>query len=54
MLLFQSEDFAGWFADRMPVKAENGSDEVIPIGQKHRRVIHEMLDAWLDGVEYEG
>ena len=54
LMLKKGEDFVGWFSDQMPVKAENGSDEVIPIGEKHRRVLHEMLDAWLDGVEFEG
>ncbi len=24
------------------------------VGEKNRRALHELLDAWLDGLEYEG
>lgn len=54
LTLKKGGEFADWFSDQTPVKAENGMNEIIPIGEKHRRVIHEMLDAWLDGVEFEG
>jgi len=54
LMLKKGEDFAGWLRDSTAVRAESGEDAFIPIGQKHRRVIHEMLDAWIDGVEYEG
>lgn len=40
--------FDGWISDDMLL---HGGERV---GEKNRRALHELLDAWLDGLEYEG
>lgn len=46
--------FEAWISDETRVIVDDGPVGEVPMWVKNRRALHDLLDAWLDGREYEG
>jgi hypothetical protein len=52
--LKKGDGFAEWMSDETRVKMDDGPVGEIPMWAMNRKTLHAMIDAWLDGVEFEG
>lgn len=48
LTLKKGDDFQDWLTDKTLL---HGGEEM---GAKNRATLHKLIDAWLDGVEFEG
>lgn len=53
LVLTKGDDFEAWRTDETLVKVFDGPVGEIPIRVKNRQKVHELVDAWLDGVEFD-
>ena len=52
--LKKGEGFDAWMADETRVILDRGPVGEVPAWVMNRMKLHEAVDAWLDGVEFEG
>jgi hypothetical protein len=53
LTLTKGDDFQGWLTDDTGVISTRDLGDEIPMGVMNRRKVHELIDAWLDGVEFK-
>lgn len=53
LTLTKGDDFQGWLTDDTGVIATRDLGHEVPMGVMNRRKLHELIDAWLDGVEFD-
>lgn len=54
LTLTKGDDFQAWLTDETRIKLFDGPVGEVPAWVKNRQKVHELVDAWLDGVEFEG
>lgn len=50
----KGDAFAAWFKDETRIVLFEGPVGEVPAWVKNRQKVHELVDAWLDGVEFDG
>lgn len=54
IVLRKGEGFDEWLTDETGVINTQDLGHEVPMGVLNRQKLHEAVDAWLDGVEFEG
>ena len=54
LTLTKGDDFQAWLTDETRIKLFDGPVGEVPAWVKNRQKVHELVDAWLDGVEFNG
>lgn len=54
LTLKKGDAFKVWLTDEMRVVLDKGPIGEVPAWVMNRHKVHELLDAWLDGVEFDG
>ena len=54
LTLTKGDDFQAWLTDETGVINTRDLGREVPMGVMNRQKVHELVDAWLDGVEFEG
>lgn len=54
LTLKKGDDFQDWLTDDTGVINTRDLGHEVPMGVMNRQKVHELIDAWLDGVEFEG
>jgi len=54
LTLVKGDAFKAWLTDEMRVVLDKGPIGEVPAWVMNRHKVHELLDAWLDGVEFDG
>jgi hypothetical protein len=54
LTLTKGDDFRAWLTDETRIKVFDGPVGEVPAWVKNRQKVHELVDAWLDGVEFDG
>ena len=54
LTLKKGDDFQAWLTDETKIKLFDGPVGEVPAWVMNRHKVHELLDAWLDGVEFDG
>lgn len=54
LMLTKGDGFRAWLTDETRIKLFEGPVGEVPAWVKNRQKVHELVDAWLDGVEFEG
>jgi hypothetical protein len=54
LTLTKGDDFHAWLTDETRIKLIEGPVGEVPAWVMNRKKVHELIDAWLDGVEFEG
>lgn len=52
--LKKGQGFDAWMTDETKIKLFDGPVGEVPAWVKNRQKLHEAVDAWLDGVEFDG
>lgn len=52
--LKKGQGFDDWLTDETRIVMNDGPMGEVPAWVMNRKKLHEAVDAWLDGVEYEG
>lgn len=53
LTLTKGDDFQAWLTDKTGVISTRDLGHEVPMGVLNRRKVHELVDAWLDGVEFK-
>jgi len=53
LTLTKGDDFQRWLTDETGVIDTRDLGHEVPMGVMNRRSLHRLIDAWLDGVEFE-
>ena len=54
LTLKKGDDFQAWLTDETKIKLFDGPVGEVPAWVKNRQKVHELVDAWLDGIEFDG
>lgn len=54
LTLTKGDDFRAWLTDETRIKLNDGPVGEVPAWVQNRKKLHELVDAWLDGVEFDG
>jgi len=54
LTLKKGDDFQAWLTDETGVIDTQDLGHEVPMWVKNRQKVHELVDAWLDGVEFKG
>lgn len=54
LTLKKGDDFQAWLTDETCIVLNDGPVGGVPAWVKNRQKLHELVDAWLDGLEFEG
>ena len=54
LTLTKGDDFQAWLTDGTRIKLNDGPVGEVPAWVQNRKKLHELVDAWLDGVEFNG
>ena len=54
LTLMKGDDFQAWLTDETRIKLNDGPVGEVPAWVQNRKKLHELVDAWLDGVEFNG
>lgn len=54
LTLTKGDDFQAWLTDETRIVLDKGPIGEVPAWVMNRHKVHELLDAWLDGVEFDG
>jgi len=54
LTLTKGDGFQAWLTDETRIKLFEGPVGEVPAWVKNRQKVHELVDAWLDGVEFDG
>ena len=54
LTLTKGDDFRAWLTDETRIKLNDGPVGEVPQWVQNRKKLHELVDAWLDGVEFDG
>lgn len=54
LTLTKGDDFQAWLTDETRIVLNDGPVGEVPAWVKNRQKVHELVDAWLDGVEFGG
>ena len=54
LTLTKGDDFQAWLKDETRIKLDDGPVGEVPAWVQNRTKLHALVDAWLDGVEFEG
>jgi hypothetical protein len=53
LTLTKGDDFQAWLTDETRIKLNDGPVGEVPAWVQNRTKLHALVDAWLDGVEFE-
>lgn len=54
LTLKKGDDFQAWLTDETRIVLNDGPVGEVPAWVKNRQKVHELVDAWLDGIEFDG
>lgn len=54
LTLTKGDGFQAWLTDDTGVINTRDLGHEVPMGVMNRQKVHELIDAWLDGVEFKG
>ena len=54
LTLMKGDDFQAWLTDETRIKLNDGPVGEVPAWVQNRTKLHALLDAWLDGLEFNG
>lgn len=54
LTLTKGDDFQAWLTDETGVINTQDLGHEVPMGVMNRKKLHELIDSWLDGVEFLG
>lgn len=53
LTLTKGDSFDAWVQDTLVVRVNDGPVGDVPAWVLNRQKVHELVDAWLDGVDYD-
>ena len=54
LTMMKGDDFQAWLTDETRIKLDDGPVGEVPAWVQNRTKLHALIDAWLDGVEFDG